>query len=439
MGAGVVIPVAIIIVLVILNAFFVAAEFAIASVPRTKITQLADAGSGAAQNVLAVLRDDEMFNNYISTAQVGITIASLGLGMYGEHVVAEWLLEPLEHIGFLSVAAAHTIATVLSVGILTYLHVVIGEMIPKTLALQSATGTALFLSSSMSLAERVFRPFTAILNALGAAILRLTGLTASGTEGKLISSEELAYIVEESSESGMLAPDEQLYLENVFDFHERSVSQIMTPRTRMVALPVDSDYASALATVTELPHSRYPVYAGDRDHIVGILHLKDLARHVVSDIEEFDLAPMVRPPVFVPESLSLEATLAQFRDNHIQVAVIVDEYGGTAGIATLEDLAEELIGEIQDEFDHEIPPLRELSAEKLQVRGDLQLDELTQHYDIEFETIEAETVGGLIMESLGQVAKRGASVEYAGLIFKVESVEGLAVRTATITFPRNSE
>ena len=432
---SIVIPIVIIIFLVILNAFFVAAEFAIASVPRTRVAQHADAGSKAAQNVLKVLRDDEMFNNYISTAQVGITLASLGLGMYGEHVVAEWLLEPLEHTSFLSIAAAHSLATVISVGILTYLHVVIGEMIPKTLALQSATDVALFLSSSMALSERIFRPFTSILNALGAAILQLSGLTASGTEGKLISSQELAYIVGESSEGGLLAPDELLYLENVFDFHERTVGQIMTPRTRMVALSVDEDYASTLATATEQPHSRYPVYEEDRDHIVGILHLKDLARFVVSNQSQFDLRPMLRPAVFVPVSLSLEATLAQFRSEHIQVAVVVDEYGGTAGIATLEDLAEELIGEIQDEHDEEIPPIRELANGKLHVRGDLLLDELTQHYGVEFDTIEAETVGGLIMESLGRVAEPGEHVAVSGLEFEVETVDGLTIDTAIVTLP----
>lgn len=428
-------PIGIIAVLILVNGFFVAAEFALAAAPRTRVAQLAEGGSTAAKHVLDVLNSPLLINRYLSTAKVGITIASLGLGMYGEHAVADWLLGPLEHLGWMGEALAHTMATVVAVGMLTYLHVVVGEMVPKSLALQNAASAAVWLSASMRVAETLFRPLTAVLNGIGNFILRLSGLPPAGAETKLISSDELSYIVEESSESGMLAPDEQLYLENVLDFHERIVGQVMTPRTRMVALPLDADFATTMEQVTDQIHSRYPVYRDSRDDIVGILHVKDLARFVVNGAQDFDLAALLREPVFVPETLSLEDMLADFRLRHVQIAIVVDEYGGTAGVITLEDLAEEVIGEIQDEFDHEIAPFVEISPQQLLVRGDLLLDEITQHYDVDFEEAEAETVGGLIMEQLGHVAKPGEEVSYNEVTFRVESIDGLAVGTALVTLP----
>lgn len=429
------VPIVIITFLIIVNGFFVAAEFALAAAPRTRVAQMAEGGSTAARHVMEVLNSPLLINRYLSTAQVGITVASLGLGMYGEHAVADWLLGPLEHLGWMGEALAHTIATVVAVGVLTYLHVVVGEMVPKSMALQNAAHAAVWLSASMRVAEALFRPLTAVLNGIGNFILRLSGLPPAGAESKLISSDELSYILEESAEGGLLAPGEQVYLENVLDFHDRMVGQVMTPRTRMVALPINADFAATMEQVTAQIHSRYPVYRESRDDIVGILHVKDLARFVVNGAQGFDLAALVREPVFVPETLSLEDMLADFRRRHVQIAVVVDEYGGTAGIVTLEDLAEEVIGEIQDEFDQEIEPLVEIAPQQLLVRGDLLLDEITQHYDVEFEEAEAETVGGLIMEQLGHVAEPGEEVTYNDVTFRVESIDGLAVGTAMVTLP----
>ena len=429
------IPIGVIIVLIIINGFFVAAEFALAAAPRTRVAQMAEDGSAAARHVLDVLNSPPQINRYLSTAQVGITIASLGLGMYGEHAVADWLLGPLEHLGWVGDALAHTVATVAAVGMLTYLHVVVGEMVPKSLALQNAAHAVIWLSNSMRLAEILFRPLTVVLNGLGNLILRLSGLPPADMESKLISSDELSYILEESAEGGLLEPGEQVYLENVLDFHERMVGQVMTPRNRMAALPLDADFTAIMEQVTAQIHSRYPIYRENRDDIVGILHVKDLARFVVNGAQDFDLASLVREPVFVPETLSLEDMLSDFRRRHVQIAVVVDEYGGTAGIVTLEDLAEEVIGEIQDEFDQEIEPLVEVAPRQLLVRGDLLLDEITQHYDVDFEDAEAETVGGLIMERLGHVAAPGEEMVYNDVVFRVESIDGLAVGTALVTLP----
>jgi CBS domain containing-hemolysin-like protein len=430
------IPLLIIAVLILINGFFVAAEFAVAAASRPRVAQLAASGSSSARRVLKILSDPLEINRYLSTAQIGITLASLGLGMYGEHAVAEWLVGPLEHLGWFGVTTAHTIAIILSVGVLTYLHVVIGEMIPKAFALQAAGETAIRLSPAMAFTEAIFRPLTSVLNWIGNGLLRLLGVPPANPAARLVSSDELAYILEESSEGGLLDPTEQIFLENVIDFQQRNVSQVMTPRTRMVAIPLDADLDQVLAMIQEDRHSRYPVYEEDRDHIVGILYVKDFARRLLGGANAFKLSSLVRPSVYVPETLPLDDMLAQFRNAHFQIAVVLDEYGGTAGIVTLEDLAEEIIGEIQDEFDEEIAPFEELNSSTLRVRGDLLLDELTQHYDLDFEAEEAETIGGLIMSMLGHVAQPGEAVEYHGLHLEVESMDGLAVNTVIVTLPQ---
>lgn len=437
------IPLLLIFFLIIVNGIFVAAEFGIAASPRARMAQMAESGSVGAQRVLNILRDPKLLNRYISTAQIGITIASLGLGMYGEHVVAEWLLGPLETFGNLGVAAAHTLATILSVAILTYLHVVVGEMVPKSLALQAPSRAAVALTGVMQVAERIFLPLTIFLNKIGDAILSLFGLT-SDASARLISSAELEYIVEESKEGGLLDSVEQIYLENVIDFSERTLFQVMTPRTRMTAIELTATLDVVMAVVRENQHSRYPVYEEDRDHIVGVLHLKDLARWLYENLRAvreqpgapaFSLEKLMRPAFFVPDTLALEQMLDHFRQQHIQIAIAVDEFGGTAGLITLEDLAEEIIGEIQDESDSEIPPFAEIDSLTLRVRGDLLLDELNQHYELKLEHEEAETVGGLIMDALGHMAEPGESVDYAGVRFEVESMEGLAVETVLLYLP----
>lgn len=431
------IPIAVITVLIIINAFFVAAEFAIAAAPRTRVAQRAESGSKGAKHVLGILREPRLINRYLSTAQVGITIASLGLGMYGEHAVAGWLIEPLEHLGWVGEAAAHTIAIIIAVSLLTYLHVVLGEMVPKTLALQAPDRMAVTLSSSMRAAELIFRPLTTVLNAIGNGILKLVGLPPAADEARLISPDELAYIVEESHEGGLLDASEQLYLENALDFQERTIGQVMTPRTRMASIPADATRDETLAAVISQPHSRYPIYAESQDEIVGILHAKELARVIVSDAPKgpFDLTGLTKPPILAPEALPLDEMLAQFRREHRQIAVVIDEYGGVAGIVTLEDLAEELIGEIQDEFDEELAPIEAINAHTLRVRGDLLLDELDQHYDLDFHDEDMDTVGGLVMTHLGHVANVGESVVIGDVRFEVESVEGLAVRTLLVHLP----
>lgn len=429
------VPVSVILVLIALNGVFVAAEFAIIAAPYTRLTALAEEGSRAARHVLSIQRDPDQQNRYLATAQVGITIVSLGLGMYGEHVAAEWFLELLHNLGRLAEPLAHTAASILAVGLLTYLHVVLGEMVPKSLALQTAERMVLALEQPMLWMERLLRPLVWVLNAIGNRIVHLLGVQPLDAASRLYSPEELEFIVDESFEVGLLESSERRFIENIFDLSERTVGQIMTPRTRIVGIEVHASLQEVLHRLCETRQTRYPLYEGDLDQVVGILHIKDLARRQAHGHLDGKLGELKRPAVFLPESLTLEKTLLRFRAEGLQIAIVIDEFGGTAGLVTLEDLMEEVVGEIQDEFDQEIPPIEELSEGVLRVRGDLILDELNQLYDLNLEYPQVDTVGGLVMAALGRIPEPGDRVEFDGVSFEVESISGLAVQTILVRLP----
>lgn len=430
------IPISVISLLILLNGLFVAAEFAIVGAPHTRIAQRTQEGSIVAQRVLEILQNTDLQNRYLAVAQVGISIASLGLGMYGEHTIADWLVTPLERLGSLASPAAHSIAAFLSIGLLTYLHVVIGEMVPKSIALQSAESTVLRLQRPMAVMDKIFLPIVWVLNGLGNAIMKFIGIPPAEPHARSMSPEELEMIVEESYAGGLIRADEQLFIENIFDLNERTVGQVMTPRTRIVGIRSSADEKSVLNKACEARFTRLPVYQDGLDQIIGILHLKDLARQQMHPGKGFNLTELVRETVFVPESLSLEEMLGRFRRERFQMAIVIDEFGGTAGLVTIEDLVEEVVGEILDEFDQEITPIKELRPDKLRVRGDLLLDELEQHFNLHLHRPDADTVGGMLMAVLGRVLRPGDEITTEEEVrFEVETVKGLAVQTVLVYLP----
>ena len=430
------IPFTIISILILLNGLFVAAEFSVVTVQKPRITKQAEKGSGIAKQILEVISTPKKMNRFFTVAQVGITIVSLALGMYGEHKLADSIIHFFEQyqLDFISDAGAHTISIVLAVGFLTYIHVVIGEMIPKSLALQSPEKTLSSLYRLMWLFEKIAFPLIWVMDSLGIMISRLFGLTDQAAEERMHTSQEIEYLSEESLESGLLDKNEKLLIENILDLEERDVSQAMTPRNNLNTLSSEMSFSEVYEFITNTNNTRYPVYVQNIDNIFGILHLKDFTRFISDkfDSEKFDVKKILQPVIFVPETLPLSTMLNRFRRESFHIAVVFNEYGGTAGVISLEDIIEEVVGEIKDEFDEEIDPIEEISKTKLRVRGDVILEELEQLYDLVFDYDYVNTIGGFMMAQLGRMPKINDVVNYRNTSITVEKIKGFAVISVII-------
>ena len=433
-------PGSIILVLVLINGFFVAAEFAIIGVRPSRMEQMADEGNSRALSVQKILASPRAQDQYIATAQLGITIASLGLGYYGEPTVAH-LVEP-----FLAVllgvepdaAIVHTISYVLILSVLTYLHVVVGEMVPKSLALAAADRVVLGIYPAMMLAETVLRLPVRILNGIGRGLLKLLRVPPAEGHARLYLPEEIEQIVNESTESGLLNEGEQEIISNILDFGERVVSQVMTPRPKVQAIPYSLSRKELLNLIIQSPHTRFPVYENDVDHIIGILHMKDLVRQQVQMKGTLDIRLILRAAPAVPQDMLVEKLLARFKKQRLHMAVVLDEFGGMAGVVTLEDLVEEIVGEVRDEFDVEKEPLIELEPGILEVTGSYLVDDLQEYIFLgEVDDLpDVDTVGGLIITWLARPPQIGDIVTHQGIIkFTVLDVSGLAVARVKIEFP----
>ena len=445
-GLGVLaIPLVIIIFLVLVNGFFVAAEFAIIGVRPSQVDQLAQEGVAEASNVQEILDSPQKQDRYIATAQLGITLASLGLGMYGEPKIAEFI-EP--YLALLmgrepNAALVHTIGTIIALSILTYLHIVVGEMVPKSVALSSPHRSVLSLAKPMKLAQTVLDIPVRALNSIGRFLLRLLKIAPAEGQARLHSAEELELIVTESAEGGLLLEEEEEMIRNIFDFSDRQVGQVMTPRPRVQAIPNDMPTDELLRVVTESRHTRFPVYEKNLDHVVGILHLKDLVRQHLRRNGDLDIRLLLRPAPAVPEDLAVDHLLSAFKRQRIHMAIVLDEFGGLAGIVTLEDLVEEIVGEVRDEFDFEKEPILELAPGTLEVAGTFLAEDLSEYvYLGEAEDLpDVETVGGLIHTWLGRPPQVGDIVPLPhdeAVRFTVMDVDGLAVLRAKVEFPSST-
>lgn len=413
---------AVVLVLVLLNGVFVAAEFALLSVPPTQLERLAKEHKWAAR-MLHTLQDTRSQDRYIAVAQVGISLASLGLGMYGEHALADALVHEFHMEG----PMAHGLATAIALAVLTYLHIVVGEMVPKSMALMHPLVTARWLELPMTICGWILGPLVWILNHLGNLVLRVLGLPVSQELSLVYSPEELRLVFEESHEEGLLQGEQHEWLQSLLDLRERSVRQVMVARTRVVGLPVEAGFAEAMELVRDEGYTRYPVYEKDLDHIVGVVHVRDLygaARRGTRDVTMRDL---MRLMPYLPESMHLDQVLERMRAEKAHLAVVVDEHGGTGGIVTLEDLVEEIFGEVFDEFDvEEGEPIAELGSDEWSVEGDVLLEDLSETLDRELQREEIETVSGLVLDLLQRPPVVGDRVEWQGVSFEVEEVADMA-------------
>ena len=427
------VPLLVVAVLILFNGLFVAAEFAILGAPRASIERRAAQGHPVAQIVQRTLRDPRRQDRYIATAQLGITFASLGLGMYGEHALAEWLGYQIEAAGWLSGVtrwvAAHTLATVASIAVLTYFHIVVGEMVPKSLALMHAERTVLWITRPMLAIKAVLFPLVVVLNAIGNGILRLMGIRRQLATSHYLSTDELRFIMQESQEGGKLRAESGRVLRELFSFAELSASEVMVPRVRVRGLPVGAAPDQLVAALRAEAHTRYPVFEGDLDHIVGVVHIKDILR-LLRDGQS--LTPdRLRAPAFVPETALLARVLDAMGEMRTQLVVVMDEHGGTAGIITIEDLCEEVVGEVEEGADGE-PEVTRDAAGRLHVAGTLRIDEVGELLDLTLEHAEVDTVSGLVLSLLGRPPVPADVVVWEGVRFEVEAVEGHGVRRALV-------
>ena len=413
-------------ILVFLNAFFVAAEFALVSLRRSRIEQMVEERHRFGRMLLRAKEDP---NRFISAAQLGITMASLGLGWIGESTVAA-LIEPLFH-GLpeqYQGTVSHTISFAVSFTLITMLHIVLGEQVPKMLSLQHAERTAIVTVGPTEAFYRVFRPFIAAftwLTNVALAVLRIQ--PASEHEGA-VTAEELELLVQTSHRAGALEDTERDLLSNVFDFADLSVYQVMIQRRDMVGVPIDVSLDDLLELGEASPHSRFPVYEETLDNVVGVIHIKDLLRAARRDRASFDLRSVMRQPLFVPETMPAGRLLTEFRRAHTTLAVVIDEYGGTAGLVTIDDVVEEIVGDVPDEFHSQTPSVEQQPDGTWVVAPTLRLDELVEELDVHVEEdLDVDTVGGLVVERLGRLAQAGDVVALDGYRIVVEEVDGVRI------------
>jgi CBS domain containing-hemolysin-like protein len=426
----VLVPIAIILMLVVLNGLFVAAEFAIVGAPKPSIEHQAAQGSLLARSALRILEDPKLQDRYIATTQIGISVASLGLGMYGEHWmsdhIAQWL-GPLETTGWI---AAHTVASVIAVAILTYLHIVYGEMLPKALALQRSQKTILYISPVIRGLERALLPLVVSLNAFGNWLLKLVGIKRQRVEGERYhTAEELQFIVQESEEGGLLRGEAGQLLRDLFEFGDRTAGEAMVPRVLLVGIPIGAEPDELRAIVRAQAHTRYPVYSGDLDHIVGSLHIKEVLRQLISN--QPVTARDARALPYVPGPTPVDEVLAAMRRYRAQMAVVMDQHGGTAGLVTMEDLFEEVIGDIE-EGRGRAAILREPDG-RVRVRGTVRLDEIAKALDWPLEHPKVTTISGLVLLLLGRPALLGDVVLWNQVRVEVTRVAGRGVAEALLT------
>jgi CBS domain containing-hemolysin-like protein len=420
-----IVPSLVVLLLLLLNALFVAAEFAVVGVSRPAIERGAQAGDWRARLVARVLRDPVEQDRFIATAQLGITLASLGLGMYGEHLLAEWLATQLAFIGEDAFIAAHTLASVIAVALLTYLHIVIGEMVPKSIALQHAERTVLWIAPVMRVIQLVVLPLIIALNGIGNAVLRLAGVRRDRVQDEQYRTpEELAYLVHESQQSGLLRSEQAQIVAELLDFGDLTAGEVMVPRVRAIGLPVGAGAALIRETLRAHPHSRYPVYDGTIDQVVGMLHVKDILRCLprCTALSAAD----VRAVPHLPATATMDQVMAALRTARSQMAVVMDEHGGTAGILTVEDLFEEVVGDVGDE---EIPrpELHRERAGAARASGVTRLETLGEALGVDIEHDEVDTVSGLVLSLLGRPPLLGDAVSFRGVRLEVTAVEGNGV------------
>ena len=422
----------IIAVLIGVNALFVAAEFAIVGVTRMEVERSIRAGNPAARLVGWIITNPRRHDRFIATAQLGITAASLGLGMYGEHQLASEIAAQLTGWGGERWIAAHTVASVLAITLLTYFHIVLGEMVPKSLALDRPARMAFWIAPIVRGLQIGLYPLVAALNTIGTRLLGLFGVrrTSVGAE-HYRTPEEIAFIVRESQAGGLLRKASAEVVGDLLEFGDRTAGEVMVPRVRIAALPIDAHLSALRVLLRTSPHTRYPVYEGTLDHIVGMLHVRDALRSL---LEGAGAPEYIRPVPHLPATAHTEQLLVAMRQAGVQMAVVMDEHGGTAGIVTMEDLFEEVVGDIT-ERPGEVPEIVVEGPRRVRADGAVRIEEVGDALGVALEHEEVDTVSGLVLALLGRRPAVGDRVEYDGVQFEVATLRGNGVGRCVAWIP----
>jgi CBS domain containing-hemolysin-like protein len=451
--------------LVGLNGFFVAAEFAIVKVRGTRIQSLARKGSRRARLSQHII---DRLDAYLSATQLGITIASILLGWVGEETVRTVIVGPVLHsLSVTNEVVIRVTSFVFGTGVIVFLHVVLGELAPKNLAIQRPEPTALWVAYPMHWFYVLLYPAIVTLNSSANFFLRLAGIHPSEANEMAHSEEELRMIFAESQKSGVLTSEKRDLLENVFDLSRRIVRQIMVPRTEIAAFNLSKSLAENLMVAEQTAHSRYPLVDGDLDHVVGVIHMKDLfwqLKDMEEPPEDVEKAMAIRNPMiaggnvaaqppasgagflrtiarevpYVPETMRIDNLLREFQQQRVHLAMVVDEYGGTSGMVTFENVIEEIVGEVQDEFDHEMPMIRKTAEDEYVVDGAMLLTDLNDEIGTSLSAEDIDTIGGLLFSEFGRIPKIGESVAIDGVLLTVGEVRSQRINRVIVQPERSA-
>ncbi len=422
--------------LIAANGFFVAVEFALVTARRARLETLAGADNPAVAIVNKMQSDVDL---YIASAQLGITVASLALGWIGEATIAELVRPPIERLlgPLWGQAVAVAIGTVLALGLLTFLHIVLGEQAPKTFAIRNPERAALFSARIMNAFTTIFRPFIWVLDSATALVLRLFGVSEGGAHRAVHSVEELKLLVHESQAEGVLEETQEAMLVRVFEFGERYVTETMIPRTDIIGIPATATVGDLLQVFNTAQHSRFPVYEDDLDNIVGVVAIKDVLLALAEGphnrartLVELDL---VHPAFNVPDSRKIGDLFSEMREQKVGMAIVIDEYGGTAGLVTLEELIEEVVGRVTDEWVVEPASVQAVSEGVFEVDAQTRIDDINEELDLNLpEHDEYETLAGFLLYLLHRVPEPGTEITWEGLHFTVLQMKGPKIEQVRI-------
>ncbi|MBO9128114.1 hemolysin family protein [Bacillus sp. 165] len=417
-------------ILILISGFFVASEFAVVKVRKSRIDQLANEGHKSAIAARTVISNLDV---YLSACQLGITITSLGLGWLGEPTVQR-LLTPVFEKLHVSDTLSHTLSFIISFSSITFLHVVLGELVPKSFAILKAEQMTLLFGRPLMIFYKVMFPFIWILNTSASFFTRLFGLEPASEHELAHSEEELRLILSESYKSGEITQVEYRYVNNIFEFDDRLAKEIMVPRTEMVCLSIDNTMEENINIITKERYTRYPIIGKDKDDILGIVNTKEITHDKMKGIHK-PLEQYIHPALSVFETVPIKRTLIHLQKKRAQMAIIMDEYGGTAGLLTMEDIIEEIIGEIQDEFDiDELPMIEERSSRLTIVDGKVLISEINDLFGLHIDDSDLDTIGGwFLSQSINVNVDKGHTIQYAGYNFQAHELDGYQIKRIAIS------